>query len=182
MLGARTSSFSPSDRSDVPSGTYLSLGPRTNLALSTGQSCQNPIEATGLRLPVRLCCPLRYVASMLVSESLFLPLVRDYGGRIALLHATTGPDRASLGQSRTLASGISDHSAVLARGSPIQFSVTASHHGFTVRYSLLVCLRPIGFRSAPDTPHYWLSHLNGVVQEQDFHLQGSTLSHATRAG
>ncbi len=102
-------------------------------------------------------------AAVLVSESLFLPLVRDYGGRIALLHATTGPDRASLGQSRTLASAISDHSAVLAGGSPIQFSVTASHHGFTVRYSLLVCLRPIGFRIAPDTPHYWLSHLNGVV-------------------
>ena len=133
---------------------------------------------------------------MPASDSLTHPLARDgpsWHCPASLGHRTrqglTGSvqnlsERAIPNHSTGLA-GVFTHSALRLHGNPKPlrqrtspstegWSSLPSHHGFTVRYGSLVCLRPTRFHLTVDTlpllaiPLEW-----GNLQEQDFHLQAS---------
>ncbi len=139
---------------------------------------------------------------MPASDSLFHPRAGIGGHRIA--HLCRLLDRQGLtGSVQNLSKrAIPNHSAAPAgvfthsnhilrcgakplqqRTSPIYegWSRLPSHHGFTVRYGSLFCLRPTRFRITPNTlpllaiPLEW-----GNSQEQDFHLQASVPASRTQ--
>ena len=144
--------------------------------------------------PTRLSrCPAHTISA---SDSLSHPLARDgpsWHCPASLGHRTrqglTGSvqnlsERAIPNHSTGLA-GVFTHSALRLHGNPKPlrqrtspptegWSSLPSHHGFTVRYGSLVCLRPTRFHLTVDTlpllaiPLEW-----GNLQEQDFHLQAS---------
>ena len=139
-----------------------------------------------LRIPSGLCCPRGYSATMPSSDSLPHPLVRDWWSshcptwcahrtRQGLTGSVQNLSKRAIPNHSTGLAGVFTHSTLRLRGNPQPlrqrtspptegWSSLPSHHGFTVRYGSLVCLRPTRFHITVDTLPSWLSHLNGVIR------------------
>ncbi|AEW07029.1 hypothetical protein Sulac_3605 (plasmid) [Sulfobacillus acidophilus DSM 10332] len=123
-----------------------------------------------------------------------LPYFFNHRTRQGLTGSVQNLSKRAIPNHSTGLAGVFTHSTYILRCSakPLRrrtspstegWSRLPSHHGFTVRYGSLICLRPTRFRITSDTlpllaiPLEW-----GNSQEQDFHLQASVPASRTVGG
>ena len=177
-------------------GRSAFLGFVANRTLSNVTVHRKPVEVAALPLPAGVCCsggtsvlfrpptpcPTRWRGMGRHGLALLLWATRTRQG---LTGSVQNLSKRAIPNHSAVPAGVFTHSALRLHGNPKPlrqrtspptegWSSLPSHHGFTVRYGSLVCLRPTRFHLTVDTLPLWAMYLKrGNLQEQDFHPQVS---------